>query len=324
MASSLAPIVALLTAWALLVWQITGSGPLWVKLLYALPLGFVYSMFFNLGHELCHRSYFRGRFWNHFWGRVLFSLIFHNYSLFEVIHNHHHHVYTNVKGLNSWSPHSPEEYRAMSPLRRLWERFLRSPAGIGVYYVTNRLFRLKFLPNRSYMGDRLRPVQYWDFALIVLVHAGLIGAVRLLDPQQWLVDLVIIEVVALLVGMHIVGTVVFLQHTHRDIPWFAEPVITRNPEEVTTTSPALAPVPVMDFSYHIMHHRKPALPVFELKRRERELYGDREVKRVSLLDLRHLFETMRHCQLYDYRRRRWMRFREVEAGEREALEAGQA
>ncbi len=312
MANRLVPVAILLTAWALLIWQIATTGPLWLKLLYALPLGLVYSMFFNLGHELCHRTYFRGRFWNHFWGRLLFSLVFHNFSLFEVVHNHHHHVYTNVKGLNSWSPCSPEEYRAMSPLRRAWERFLRSPAGIGIYYVTRRLFRLKCLPNRGYMGESLKAVQYWDFGLIVLVHAGLIAALWLLNPQQWLVNVLVIEVIALILGMHIVGTVVFLQHTHRDLPWFAEPVVTRNPEEVTTTSPALAPVPVMDFSYHIMHHRKPATPVFELKKKETELYGDRPVKRVSLLDFRHLLDTMRHCQLYDYEGGRWLRFREVE------------
>ncbi len=200
----------------------------------------------------------------------------------------------------------------MSPLRRAWERFLRSPAGIGIYYVTRRLFRLKCLPNRDYMGDRLKGVQYLDFALIVLIHAGLITVLRLLDPQQWLVNVLVIEVIALILGMHIVGTVVFLQHTHRDLPWFAEPVVTRNPEQVTTTSPALAPVPVMDFSYHIMHHRKPATPVFELREKETEFYADRPVKRVSLLDFRHLLDTMRHCQLYDYEGGRWLRFREVE------------
>jgi len=307
----LAPVAILLAAYLLLIRQIAAADSVMIKLVYVLPLGLVYSMFFNLGHELCHRSYFRGRLWNHFWGRVLFSVIFHNFSLFEVIHNYHHHVFTNVKGLNSWSPHSPGEYCAMSPLQRLLVRFLRSPLGIGCYYLGNRLFRLKCFPNRRYLGDRLRRLHYLDFTLIVLAQLGINAAVYALDPAGYLVNALAIELLALLVGMHIVGTVVFLQHTHRDIPWYPEPVVNRNPEEITTTSPAIVPLPVMNFSYHIMHHRKPKLTVFDLKEREQELYGDQPVLRVSLLDPAHLIRTFRHCQLFDYENRHWMRFSEA-------------
>src|SRR5438046_10571125 len=109
-------------------------------------------MLFILGHDASHRTLVANKALNAILARIVFLPCLHNYTLWVIQHNRLHHQSANVKGLNSYSPLSPDEFAAATVGRRLLERIYRSPAGFGFYYLVERWWADKFFPwpkNRS-------------------------------------------------------------------------------------------------------------------------------------------------------------------------------
>ena len=58
--------------------------------------------------------------------RLLLLPSLHNLTLWRIQHNRMHHQESNIKGMNSWSPMSVEEFAALPAWKRLRERMYRS------------------------------------------------------------------------------------------------------------------------------------------------------------------------------------------------------
>ncbi|MGH6943598.1 MAG: fatty acid desaturase, partial [Geminicoccaceae bacterium] len=287
------------------------------KLACAVLAGTAIASLFVIGHDAAHGAFVEGRAPNAWLGRIAFLPSLHNYSLWQVAHNRLHHVDVNVKGMNSWSPLSKPEFDALPAWRRALERFYRTPIGLGPYYLRERWWRDKFFPRRDHAVG-VRPVFRADFALVALWLAGWVAALAGVGAA-WAPGGAVAAVfwgfaLPFSIWNYLMGCTVFVQHTSTRVPWFR----TRHEWERVCRQETLTVHIEMPrwyglISHHIMehpaHHVLPKIPLYHIaaaQRRLNEILGDGAVReRFTPL---YLFDTMRRCKLYDYRRHRWLDF----------------
>lgn len=292
-------------------------GPWPAKLACAVVAGSAIASLFVIGHDAAHGAFAEGRRLNGLIGRIAFLPTLHNYSLWQVAHNRLHHVDVNVKGLNSWSPLSKQEFDALPRWRRVVERFYRSPIGLGAYYLKERWWRDKFFPRRRHAVGARREF-FVDFALVALWLALFVSTLAVVgaawSPHGALAAVFWGFVLPFIAWNCLMGGTIYVQHTSARVPWFTsrgEWERVRRQEDLTVHIEV--PRWYGLISHHIMdhpvHHVMPKIPLYNVgaaQRRLNELLGDRAVR--ERFTPRYLLDTMRRCKLYDYERHRWLAF----------------
>jgi omega-6 fatty acid desaturase (delta-12 desaturase) len=242
-----------------------------------------------------------------------------NPTLLPIEHNHCHHQAPNVKGLNSCSPLSHDEFKAMRPWRRRLERFYRSGLASGPYYVVERWWRAKLFPRAAApMAAAVRRAAVRDLILLLgwfalFVAARLLVAKRNADPSPWL---------ALLHGFAVpfavwnvmMGCTVYYQHAHPQVPWFrtrdeADAFGGQHRRTVTILHSRLWGLLTHEIMAHNAHHVHPLIPHYRLRAAQRRL---RELAEPAFLAERltpaYVIDGSRRCKLYDYDRHCWLHF----------------
>ncbi|HQR60660.1 MAG TPA: fatty acid desaturase [Methylophilaceae bacterium] len=307
--------ILLLGLWT---WAAVYSDPVPLKILFSLLAGDRISALFVIGHDAAHGAYTGSRRLNQIIGRIAFLPSLHNYSLWQVAHNRKHHRFPNLKGLNSWSPLSPSEYRALSPARKLLQRFYRSPLGFGPYYVLNRWLPDKFYPTHRVAG-KVTAAFWYDFALLAgfiilwLSALATLGS-ALPNTTPWKAILWG-GVIPFAAWNYIMGLAIYLQHTNVRVPWFESEAewqrCVEGQHDVTchVAFPDWYNFATHNIMQHVAHHIHPKIPLYRLHQAEKklaEVLGQRFV--ADRFTLSWLLRTMRDCKLYDYEGHRWLDF----------------
>lgn len=286
----------------------------WIKLPLALVAGMVISSLFVLGHDAAHGSLVRTRWLNEILSRVAFLPALHNTVLWRIQHNRLHHQFPNVKGLNSWSPLSPEEFRALPAWRQLVERIYRSGLGTGPYYLVERWWKHKLFP-RPEPTESEQMTGWIDFAVIVAwLAAWIIGAIAIGRAADKSAGHAIIfgVVIPYAVWNTAMGLTVFVQHTHPRSPWFAtreEAYLGQERRAVHVECPRWVGFVLHDIMEHPAHHLNPLIPSYRLRSAQawlNERLGDTSIR--DPFTPRAVSETFRKCKLYDYQNHRWVDF----------------
>jgi omega-6 fatty acid desaturase (delta-12 desaturase) len=293
------------------------ASALWLKALGVIVAGTATSTLFVLGHDAAHKTLVAGSRLNALLGRIAFLPCLHNYTLWIIQHNRLHHQSTNVRGLNSFSPLSPDEYARLPAWRRALERLYRSAAGFGAYYLVERWWRDKFFPRASTPEAKRAPA-WRDFALIA-AWLALLGALLVaLDAHAGhaapVAAIVWGFVLPFLVWNALMGTTAFLQHTNPRLPWFrtmAEARAAKSQAElaVFVRYPRWYDLLSHNIMQHPPHHVNPRIPWYRLaaaQRRIDELLGADAV--TERMGLRYVLGLTRTCQLYDYDHQQWLDF----------------
>lgn len=308
------PLALALFAATLAVYGLALAGALLLpgfalRLLSSIAAGATIASLFVIGHDAAHGAFTASRALNGAIGRIAFLPALHNYSLWQVQHNRLHHRLVNVKGVNSWSPVTKEEYDALPAWRRALERLYRGPLGFAPYYLRERWWRDKFFPRRS--QDRARRACWLDFALNLASLSFFVTALFLWGGAE---AVVLGFALPFLVWNAMMGATTYLQHTHARVPWFAALEEWRGlagQDEVTVQ--VEVPRWYGFISHHVMdhpaHHAHPKVPLYRLAAAQRELnrlLGARAVR--QRFSAAYLWRTLRACKLYDYREHRWLDF----------------
>jgi len=291
--------------------------PVWLKALAAVGAGLAVASLFVLGHDAVHGSLTSSRAVNALLGRLAFFPSLHNVSLWLLQHNRIHHQAPNVRGLNSWSPLSPEEFRALPPFSRATYRVYRSGFGMGIYYLRERWLKHKLFPRGDVDAD-LRPAAWLDFALLVAWLASWLAIVVAVDAATGnagpIPAIIWGFVIPFAVWNHFMGQTALLQHTHPKVRWYrteqearaAGGQASRTVHVRSTRWYGLAGHDIME---HPAHHLNPMIPCYHLfaaQRRLNEVVGTGVVR--DDLGPRSLVAVIRLCKLYDYDRHVWMDF----------------
>jgi omega-6 fatty acid desaturase (delta-12 desaturase) len=290
---------------------------IYARILCASLAGFKIASIFVIAHDAAHDSFVKNKFMNKVIARMSFLLSLHNYSLWLIAHNRSHHQMTNIKGPNSWSPLSYDDYQQLPAWRKMVERVYRTPIGIPIYYLVERWWRVKFYPyNRLVSGDKT--IHFLDFSMILvyltaflslLVFAGL--NVAHTSP----IELLILGfIIPMLVSAFMIGFTVYYQHTHETIPWFKsddERSVMGGVDELTmhVRFPHWYNLISHNAMEHTAHHVDPRIPCYYLDKAQAEIarvLGD-ELATMKF-SLPALLRTMKNCKLYDYEEHCWLNF----------------
>jgi omega-6 fatty acid desaturase (delta-12 desaturase) len=282
-----------------------------LRLGFGVLAGAAVAFLFVWAHDAAHGALFTGERVAEVLGTLAMLPSLQMYRLWAHGHNRVHHGFTSFSPIDwIWRPLTVEEYSALSPLGRAIYRLERHPAACGLHYLLRVWWAgmVRFRPDErrrrgSYRWSKLGTFGYAVAASVVAYRcaggwAGVAAAV----------------VVPFLVFTYIIALVVYLHHTHPDVPFFAD----RQEWSATIGQVACCVVvranAVVEWLTHRIlihppHHIDTRIPYYNLERAWSDLrpaYGDYVCQyRLSLGAVRKIFAR---CQLYDFDTHTWYRF----------------
>jgi omega-6 fatty acid desaturase (delta-12 desaturase) len=289
-----------------------------LNLVAAIIAGLLIGTLFTVGHDACHQSFTPHRLLNDWIGRIAFIPSAHARSLWILGHNRIHHGYTNLRGRDYvWEPMSPGDYRRASPLRRASYRLYRSRAGPFPYYLVEMWWKKNFLPiapeARSGWQRHL-----FDSSFVVVAWlcfgAGIGWLGTELAPGRPLWETLLLGwILPFLVFNWTIGWIIYLHHTHPEIPWWDDAGEWRaSRPQITATLHVRLPQPLHAISNSIMdhnaHHVAPNIPLYRLSQAQASLRQRLAVVRYYHLTPLVYLRIVDACKLYDAATRCWTDF----------------
>jgi omega-6 fatty acid desaturase (delta-12 desaturase) len=296
--------------YAVLISAVLLADSLIVCVIASVLLGCVIGNLLTLAHDALHDSLTNSRKLNRWIGTVCMLLAWHNQTLWRFDHNAEHHAFTNLKGHNSWSPASPDEF-ALWPWWRRWVyRVSRSGLGFASYYLIHGWLHKNTLPLG--LSRRLANARTWRMGVVLIVF--ILGQLSALISIAGWKGLVLGAVVPHLVFCWFMGWAIWRQHTHPEIPWFETKTQWEAAGEPEEVSVRLDCSRVFHWASHWMmlhpaHHADSRIPCYRLGEAELILEQDSSLHiLVADSGWRVFFKVLRTCQLYDFEHHAWVSF----------------
>jgi acyl-lipid omega-6 desaturase (Delta-12 desaturase) len=303
---------------------LAASNPL-LKAFLILFNGLFIGTLFVLAHDACHGSLTPHAFLNGLIARVAFLPALQPYSTWVLGHNRLHHSMTNLRGRDYvWTPLTWQEYRRMGWFGRAVERFYRSLAGLGLYYMVEMWFKHMIFPRRSDLAQIKNRRLLWSDLALVAIYAvcmctSVLAANRLIAgaldrpaiSPAW--PLTTALLLPYLVWSYLSGFLTYLHHTHPRTVWFADRrewnfYRGQLRDTVHVKFPRLVGLFFHNIMEHTAHHVDPKIPLYHLAGGQRQLEARFDEIIEEEWSLRGFLKTLSACQLYDYANHQWLGF----------------
>lgn len=285
------------------------------KLLFGILAGIATSSMFVLAHDAAHGALFKSKLTSEIIGTIYMLPSLNMYRLWCYGHNRVHHGFTSYSPLDwIWRPLTIGEYKNLSTIGKILYRIERSPYGCGMHYLLKVWWSkmVKFVPvdleRSKVFAIRLGKFISFMFALTIGVYFYKIGG-------AW--SLIAALVVPFIVFTYVIALIVYLHHTHPDIPFFDERVEWNHTIGAVYCTTVVYTNWLIDLlTHHILihtpHHVDIRIPFYRLK------IGLKSIKQnysqylheyhISWSILKHIFNK---CKLYDYKNHVWYDFNSV-------------
>ena len=284
--------------------------------------GFWVGRLFVLAHDAAHNTLTPSRRLNFGLARLLFTPELVPLSSWIYAHNYLHHACLRIKGKDMvWQPWSYEDWLAASPASRRWYRFLRSPFGLGFYWIVEVWLRHHCRPVISNGVARKKAFAFDITCLIagfVLLYGGLWFvsdrlAIWFQFPRPTLERVLFRAfLVPYLIWTYSIGCFDLVSHTHPRAAWFQD----RSDwsfyrANVWSTTHVIIPFWTSSLVHHVFrhtaHHIDPRIPLYELEAAQREVehaHGKDVI--VARLSPGYVLGLLKTCRLYDYQHHCWL------------------
>ncbi len=291
---------------------------LWVKVLAGVVAGLKMANLATLAHDAAHNVLTRSRWLNKYIAIISFTPGLFNYRLWTYDHHNLHHHKTNELHMDSYTPLSLEEYRALTPFQQFKYRFYRSTSlwSFGVYYIVERWSQVKIIP-RQFMPKHVQR-DAWPHTIYLSIYLvafiTLLVNAPLFSETSSLVAMLCGFVIPFYVYQTLFAFTVYVQHTHPRVAWFKEKP-DRNEEgrqdiiSVQLRFPALASWLVHYVYDHAVHHAHIGVPCYQLADAQIKLNAMIGQHAVSdKFSFKWLRSVQRYCKLYDFDNKQWLDF----------------
>jgi omega-6 fatty acid desaturase (delta-12 desaturase) len=289
------------------------------KFLLGWLIGLSFSVLFVIGHDACHDSLTPYGALNSVMARIAFLPSLHPYCTWELGHNRLHHGWTNLKGVDYvYTPFSKAEFDALPPVRRFMERVYRTVPGAGLFYLIEIWWRHLILPRPEDWPKLNKRTYAFDIVLVTLFLALEIGlavfAGNAGSTAERIYSVFCLVIVPYLFWNWVMAFVTLQHHTHPNVAWFdTKEEWNFFNGQIRGTVHLTLPRPIellfQNILEHTAHHVDPKIPLYNLtvsqKKLEHEFTEDITVQKGSIAQFR---DSLRLCQLYDYRQHRWLKF----------------
>lgn len=291
---------------------------LWMKCIASLGAGFKIATLVTIAHDAAHNSLTKYRRLNKLIAVVSFMPGLFNYQLWLYDHHRLHHTRTNENIPDSYTPFAKEQYDNLPAFRRWRERIYRKPSifFFGIYYIVERWSKAKLYP-RKHIPREIHAAAWRHSCLLAVYFSAyitLLSIAPLYSGSSSVTAIMLGFIVPFYVFQTLYAFTVYVQHTHPRVGWFRHVPDRNNEGRQEYISVHLVFPPWADFLVHHVynhgaHHVCPAIPCYQLGQAQARLnilLGEWAI--TDRFSFTWLFNTMKTCNLYDYKTRCWLDF----------------
>ncbi|MDF1684765.1 MAG: fatty acid desaturase [Legionellaceae bacterium] len=287
-----------------------------LKLVGGLISGTATAMLFVWAHDAAHGTLFKSSKVAEVLGTLVMLPSLNIYRMWSYGHNKVHHGFTSFSPIDwIWRPLTPAEYRALSLFQRILYRLERSAFTCAFHYLRRIWWSqmLQFNPGKDAKQRRY----YRNGKLMVLAYAVLASAAAYVFAGG-LVGILMAVVVPFIVFNYFISMIVYLHHTHPNIPFFdlkqewSHSIGALYCSTIIHCS-KLSKALLHNIMVHIPHHLDTRIPFYHLPEAYealKEKYGT--YFHEYQFKWSYVGNIFKKCKLYDFEKKIWMTFEEGE------------
>ncbi len=287
-----------------------------VQLLGGLISGTATAMLFVWAHDAAHGALFKSSKVAEVLGTVVMLPSLNIYRMWSYGHNKVHHGFTSFSPIDwIWRPLTPKAYRELSLRERMLYRVERSIFTCAFHYLRRIWWSqmLFFNPGK----DAKQQNYYRQGKFMVLVYA-VFASITAYVFAGGFVGVFCAVVVPFIVFNYFISMIVYLHHTHPNIPFFdikkewshaVGALYCSTIIHCSKISRAL----MHNIMTHIPHHLDTRIPFYHLPEAYlalKEKYG--AYFHEYPFKWHYVFNVFKACKLYDFEKKIWMTFEEAE------------
>jgi omega-6 fatty acid desaturase (delta-12 desaturase) len=274
-------VVSYLGLMTVMLLLLSSEYPYWMILLLAIVTAGFYTRVFIIFHDCCHFSFFNSRTACAVLGNICGILTFTSYNDWQRSHNLHHATVSNLdrRGTGDVWTMTVKEYESSSKLIRFQYRIMRNP-----------LFLFGFAPAFLFLILNRFPGSYSrkkEIIHLILTNLILAGLIALLYFTIGIKNYLMVQVPVTLVGSTFGMWLFYIQHQYQDVYWAHEEDwdLFRAAMEGSSFYKLQAFLRWLsgNIGYHHIHHLRPKIPNYNLKKCYDEIKELQEITPITLL-----------------------------------------
>lgn len=287
-----------------------------IKLVGGVIAGTATAMLFVWAHDAAHGTLFRSSKVAEVLGTLVMLPSLNIYRMWSYGHNKVHHGFTSFSPIDwIWRPLTPAEYQALSMFQRMLYRVERNALTCAFHYLRRIWWSqmLRFNPGKDAKQRRY----YRHGKLMVLAYAVLASAAAYFFAGGF-AGIIMAVVVPFIVFNYFISMIVYLHHTHPDIPFFdlkkdwSHSIGALYCSTIIHCS-KLSKALLHNIMVHIPHHLDTRIPFYHLP----EAYAALKEKygiyfHEYSFKWKYVRDIFKQCKLYDFEKKIWMTFEEGE------------
>jgi len=278
---------------AFMIYLMIQEYPYWMVLILSVPTAGLYTRVFIIFHDCCHYSFFKSRKACDLFGNFLGIVMFTSFYDWQKSHNIHHATVSNLdkRGYGDVWTITVKEYQSFSKMRKLQYRIMRNP-----FFLFGLAPSLLFLFLNRFPGGYSGKKEIFS---LILTNVLIACVIALAYVTIGLKIYIMVQLPVLILGATFGMWLFYIQHQFKNVYWArAEDWNIFRAAMEGSSYYKLQPV-LRWFSgnigYHHIHHLRPKIPNYNLKKCYDEIGELQEITPVTLYSS---FKSL-NLRLYD-------------------------
>lgn len=302
-------LIPYLLLWYVMIRGIQAGYPYWLILILSIPAGLFMVRLFILFHDCAHQSFFRSKRASRIFGYISGILTFAAYEKWRASHWRHHATVADLdrRGTGDFWTMTKQEYSEAPLWKRLVYRIARNPF---VVFILGPVI-IFMLSQRFPIGAKNKKERY----SVLFSNLGVLAIVLAAGFSFGFQTYFMIQLPIVLIGGMLGLWLFYIQHNFKGVYWSRHEEWDRIKAALEGSSFYMLPEWLRWFTgsigYHHIHHIRPLIPNYNLKK----CYdSEPELQKIKPLSIRESLHSLR-LHLWDERNQKLVPFKSLRKSE---------